>query len=491
VATPPRHIETGDGVDLSDLPDLPPLDGDAEEQREQPSRVLPEGDLDVGDDTSSGDLDDSTGENDKPHPDDLEIDAGDGQWLEEPADAKDLDIGAVEIDDPDGVTSTLDGDDGAPAADDEGIGEGLEAGGLDSGEEGPLAADEDLREQDLPDLGQAEDDEANEDLTGADLPSVDAPLGLAWAARPWTRVGAPVPIASALAVTCAARGAIVAGALESRQTRDDGRRVELLRVDLEGACQTASHEGLTGEVRGLSADGDLLVVRSESRELFASREGGAFERIPGRAEVEDFVVASGVVWARSDAGRLMSFVPGQGSFLEHTTRSAVVSLCDSGAGDVAALVAGGGGAIELVHGRSDCSIGTEVITLDEKTATFGAPLGGVMAARGTRVAYATRGGVVSGSPSGDWRWQPLVGSIVALCFTDGSSGLVAAVYVDAEDTTGLVSLDGEGPPQVMALLGPTQADIESDGRALSFACDETRGVVWVVGKFGLAAFSIR
>ncbi len=489
MATPARHTETGDDLELADLP---PLDGDAEEQREQRDPTRPDGDIEVGDDASSRDLDDSTGENDKPHPDDVEVDAGEGQWLEEPADAKDLDIGAVEIDDPDDAPSTLDSDEGTPGADEEGVGEGLEAGGLDSGEEGPLAADEDLREQDLPELGQAEDDEANEDLTCADLPAVDAPLGLTWATRPWTRVGAPVPIASAVAVTCAARGAIVAGILESPQTLRNGSSIQLLRVDLEGACQTASAEGLTGEVKGLSADRDLLVVRSDARELFASREGGAFERIPGRSHAEDVVAASGIVWARSDAGRLMSVVPGQGSFVEHPTRSAVVALCDDAAGGVAALVADGGGAIGLVRGRADGSVDTEVLIFDDKTAAFGAPLGGVMAARASRVAYATPGGIVSGSTSGGgWRWQPLAGAIVALAFTDGNGGLVAVVYADAEDTTGLVCLEGGGPPRVMALLGPTQADIESDGRALSFACDETRGVVWVAGRFGLAAFSIR
>jgi hypothetical protein len=52
---------------------------------------------------------------------------------------------------------------------------------------------------------------------------------------------------------------------------------------------------------------------------------------------------------------------------------------------------------------------------------------------------------------------------------------------------------------VVARIGAVQTVRDSssagvagaDGRTLAIACDDSRGVVWVAGGFGLAAFAIR
>ena len=138
---PAPPTATGDEIDLADLP---PLDG--EEGDESPEAD----DSSVGDDrgpeAAVSDLDDSTGEDDAPHPDDVQVDSGEGGWLEEPADAPGLAIGSIEIDDVDGAPSALGSDDGAPADErDAAEVDPVDADGLDSGEEGTDGPDEELR----------------------------------------------------------------------------------------------------------------------------------------------------------------------------------------------------------------------------------------------------------------------------------------------------------------------------------------------------------
>ncbi|HEY5241603.1 MAG TPA: hypothetical protein VIJ22_09065, partial [Polyangiaceae bacterium] len=75
-----------------DLDELPPLDGDV--------RDAPEPDLDPGEllgDDGDASLDDTTGEGDPVDAEELDVDERDQGWLEEPADAPDLDLGDVAV----------------------------------------------------------------------------------------------------------------------------------------------------------------------------------------------------------------------------------------------------------------------------------------------------------------------------------------------------------------------------------------------------------
>jgi hypothetical protein len=487
---PATPTVTGDDIDLADLP---PLDGD-DSEKDGPHPGAPArgtGDEDIGSDGGSDDLDDSTGENDALHPDDLEVDAGEGKWLEEPSDAKDLDIGEVEIDTVD-VSAAGDADEDEPMTEDASVGEGNDTGGLDSGEEGPQAPDEELRDQDLPDLGEAEDDEVSEDLTLADLPSSEEPLGLGWAPHPWARVGAPVPVVAAAAVACTARGAFVVGVAE--RGGPGKRPAALFRVDLEGGCQPIATDGIAGPLAAVSADGDLVAVRTET-EVFVARGGASFTSMSDLPDASEVVVASGVVWARSEGGKLFACTTASGRFVEQPSGAVVVGLAADGAGQVTALLADHADRpVGVVRSLRDGSLRKEPIVLVGLVGgaeAYGPPRRGVIAAHGSRIAYVSRAGVVSGGVGGSWHEHALTGHVIALAFVDRGEGLVAAVYSDSDDTTGLVRIDGDGPPRVMALLGPTQADMESDGKALGLASDDARGVVWVVGGFGVAAFSIR
>jgi hypothetical protein len=439
----------------------------------------------VGPDASAGGLDDTTGEDDAVDADDLDLDGGDGGWLEEAADAAELDIGTVDVEGFEQSAAAQDGDEGAPGADELGIGEALDSTGLDSGEEGPEGPDEELRDADLPDLGSGEDDEADEGLTEADRLSSDEPLGLGWAAKPWTRVGAPVPIASSTAIACAARGALVAGQVESRPQ-------ELLRVDLEGGCQAVGADGLRGPLRSLAVDGRIVAAVTEGGEVFVSRDaGGSFEQLAFGEAVADVVVLAGAIWVRSRDGVLTVSSAAQGGVPKPVDAGGVVlALTSDGSEESVALVGDGTNRpIAVLRGSADGSVRRDSIP---GRADGGPPfLPGPLAARGDAIAYATHRGIAWGSRAGGWRIHSLVWPVTALAFVEGGTGLVAAAYSSSDDTTGLVRLDDAGPPRVLALLGASHADVESDGRAAALACDDPRGVVWVAGGFGVAAFSTR
>ncbi|HEY6461355.1 MAG TPA: hypothetical protein VIY73_14415, partial [Polyangiaceae bacterium] len=215
--------------DDDELDPLPPLDGDAlEEGRDTEAEV--EAELDEPHDGEG--LDDSTGENDPVDADDLEVDERDAGWLDEPADAPDLDLGDLGVHDLGAEASLTPDDAEEPGTQNEdfGFGKAPEHGGLDSGDEGPVAPDEDLREEDLPAMDADEEGDVEDAaLTDAGF-GADEPVGLPWDAEPWSRVGAPVALASATAVASAARGALACG-------RSEGGAPALVRVDLEGTTQ--------------------------------------------------------------------------------------------------------------------------------------------------------------------------------------------------------------------------------------------------------------
>lgn len=164
--------------DSDDSLDLPPLDGE-EEELELGAEALDAPEEDGGDL-----LDDSTGE-DEPL-DEHGLEGEEGGWLDGADDAAGLDVGPLDLGLVDEGKLLLDDAVDAPT-DDEDLVEEPEGMLGDSGEEGPLAADEELREEDLPALdsdGEGElDDEALYDR--AALADQDE---LRWADRAWARV---------------------------------------------------------------------------------------------------------------------------------------------------------------------------------------------------------------------------------------------------------------------------------------------------------------
>ena len=499
----PAPGATDEQRELDELDELPPLDGDV---RDAPEPEPDAGEL-LGDDGDAS-LDDSTGEDDPVDADELDVDEADAGWLAEPADAPDLDLGDVAIEDFGGDAPAAEDAD-APGVGDEdfGFGSAPERGGLDGGDEGPVGADEELREADLPQLDADEEGDL-EDAALVDAGfAADEPVGLPWAAEPWSRVGAPVALASATAVACAGRGALVAG-------REEGGAAELVRIDLEGTSQSLPAEGLdAGTVKALAAEGDVVAALVDRGGLRVSHDGGAtFAPTAEGIAATDIALVAGSLWVRTTAGGL-AVVRGGAVVVEpsavgaHATSIRAMTR-DVGAG-VAALVADEAGRVSgLVRARGTNDGAVEHEALDSPEAVG---LRAVLAVRGAQVAYAgRRGGVVRRGADGAWAAHVWEGRVTALAFVDDAGTIVAATYSEADDTTALVCLEagpaGEARARVVARIGPARApagaeDVanaddgegaaETDARVLALAHDDARGVVWVAGGFGVAAFAVR
>jgi hypothetical protein len=488
-----------------ELDELPPIDGDAGDDPEV-ADVEDLGDSEANDAGATSPLDDSTGEDDPLDAaalaglEGVERDEADGGWLEEAVDSPELDLGGAALIDAgreDDESNALDDGEEPVIAPDEdfGIGEGAERVGVDRAEEGPVNADEELRDEDLPALdaddvpdeeGRAEDDGLlDERVIG------EEPLGLPWAADPWSLVGPPLGLSNLglpggiTAMACAARGALVAG-------RAGSATQELIRVDLEGGRQGLPAVGLRGgRVAALAAEGDAVAAVVEGGRLLLSQDGGGrFEAVaaPEGVAAADVALASGILWVRTRTGSLLAARPGK--LLERCgVPGAVVSLVADGSGGVVALaVDETGRPATLVRGRPDGTAGCEAVQ-----APPGRPAAW-LSARGNHVAYvagSARDGIVVRRSDGSWDRLQWEGRVTALAIIDDLGTLVAATYSEADDTTGLVRLDGEGNATLVARLGPARDDAEADGRTLALAFDDPRGVVWVAGGFGLAAFTIR
>jgi hypothetical protein len=491
-----------------DLDELPPLDGDSADARENGEEgsetgVEP-GEL-VGEDGDAS-LDDATGEDDPVDADDLEVDDADGGWLAEPADAPDLDLGdmgVVEMRDQ--APATEDAEEPGVGDEDFGLGGAPEHGGLDGGDEGPVGADEELREADLPELDADEEGDLDDAALVDPGFAADEPVGLPWAAEPWSHVGAPVGLASATAVACAGRGALAAG-------REEGRDAELVRIDLEGIAQGVASAGLdASDVKALAVEGDVVAALLGRGSLVLSRDGGAsFAPATEGLAATDVVLVAGTPWVRTRGGALAA-VRGGAVDVEAPPAGArwtLRALAHDVGGGVAALAADDAGRVSglvRARGTDDGAVENEALVTPEPVGP-----GAVLAVRGAHVAYTgRRGGIVRRGADGAWAVHRWDGQVTGLAFVDDAGTLVAATYSEADDTTALVRLDAGARAEVVARLGPARAEPgvraiagtdDGDGeggstgdgaRVLALAHDDARGVVWVAGGFGVAAFAVR
>jgi hypothetical protein len=465
--------------DEDDLDELPPLDGDGHEEPD----AAPDADDLEADDSGEASLDDSTGEDEPPDPSEVDLDENEPGWLDEPAETPDLDLGDVAIVDfGEGVAPTDEAEEPGVGEEDFGLGGAPEHGELDAGDEGPVGGDEELREADLPRLDADEEGELDDAALVEPGFAADEPVGLPWAAEPWPRVGAPVALASATAVACAGRGAIVAG-------RTEGGASELVRVDLEGTSQGLPTVGLdAAEVNALAADGDRVVAIAAEGRVLVSVDGGArFEPVLDGVVAMQVALASKTLWLRTRSGGLLAWrdgapqvercgVPGSVEAMTRDVSSGIVGLVGDDAGHLSALV----------RVSASGAVAREVLDAPDAAAPA------VVAARGPHVAYASRsGGVARRLRGGTWETHAWDGRITGLAFVDDAGTLVAAAYSEADDTTALVRLDVEGRATVVARIGPSGTDGEVDASPSALAHDDARGVVWVAGAFGVAAFAVR
>jgi hypothetical protein len=172
--------------------DLPPLDGaigglDVDEENEGISEPDEEMDADAVKDHGDA-FDDATGEGDALE--EITVEGAEGGWLVDSDDAKTLDVGAFDVSLSDEIRLLDEDDPEVRHGVDEELGSDEEAVHTDGGEEGPLAEDEELREEDLPALDADEDGDVD-DASLFEGTSIGLGLDdeLRWDDRAWARVG--------------------------------------------------------------------------------------------------------------------------------------------------------------------------------------------------------------------------------------------------------------------------------------------------------------
>jgi len=373
-------------------------------------------------------LDDRTAEDEPPDASEIDLRGGESGWLEGTNEAKDLDMGEVALLEFAENPGALDDLDELGVGDEDfGLREEQERGGLDMGDEGPLDDDEELREADLPAL-DADDEGDVDDAALIDPGFGEEPLGVPWAERPWPRVGAPIGLTRGRAIACAARGALVAAC-------SDAGVAELLRVDLEGTCERLGAEGLEpAEVKALATQGRSIVAVEGARLLVSNDSGGHFSPVAA-----------------------------------------------AGAPDV----------IDRLAPDSAATIGA-LLGITAKGPAAADAADGLVVTRGEHLAYVARSGnvVVRQAPGGASERLTGGGRVTALAFVDDAGTLLTATYFEPDDTTALVRLDVAGDASVVARVGGSRGAAGNDGRVLAMALDEARGVVWLAGGFGIAAFAV-
>lgn len=170
--------------------DLPPLDGEGAGEEEHGPAAPVEEELEHTRDIGDA-FDDSTGDSDPVE--EIAVEGAEAGWLVDSEDSQGVDIGTFDVglgaegkiledDEPDTRTTSDDemgaNDDGAAVA--------------DAGEEGPLADDEELREEDLPALDADDDGDMDEEAVydRAAL-ALGTDEDLRWDDRAWSRLELP------------------------------------------------------------------------------------------------------------------------------------------------------------------------------------------------------------------------------------------------------------------------------------------------------------
>lgn len=163
--------------------DLPPLDG-AEDGDAEVQESL---DFDLGADVDAFALDDATSEDE---PIEFAVEGAESGWLDDAEAEEDLDVGAFDLATDDDADVRAES---AEQADDEASGDAddwddlalrVEGSVIDAGEEGPFDADDDLREEDLPELDADEEGDAVVDV-GPDEATFGANDEIRWDDRAW------------------------------------------------------------------------------------------------------------------------------------------------------------------------------------------------------------------------------------------------------------------------------------------------------------------
>ncbi len=472
----PRRGESSD----EDLEPLPPLDGGDDE----PESPAPDLDDEEVEDDGGDPFDDRTSKEEDPVQF-LEIGGAESGWLDDAsAEGLDVDEGQLLLDE--AVDLLSDNEEPGIGDEDYELGDSEESSGIDTGEEGPGEDDEELREEDLPRLdadegGAPEDSDFIEEGFGIESEAVGVP----WAKETWERAGAPLEVAPMRAVACVPRGVLVGGA-------------GLWRIDLEGGRERLVAASVPDrELLRTLADGSRVVVTTEGGGLFVSRDGGAsFALADGwRALVRPNEAAVGIevalggdeLWGATGQGSLLW----SGDFGDHWEKvdggGFVAAVCIDDACELVALVRTLGG-VEIARGRRGqlahhASIPAHLPPPELRGRAL-------IAARGTRVAIAVEGTPVCLSLDGvSWSRVPGTEATTALDWQKDEIALLIGLHDPVQERAWLARVSPGSDVHLVAEIFGARPDAE--GGILSVAWDDARGVAWIAGGFGVAAFQPR
>ncbi len=456
------------------LGDLPPLDGE-EDEAEIPAEDLEDDEVPS---TSGDPFDDATADGHVPH--ELQIEGSEAGWLDGADEAETLDVGGADLDfDAEEKDLLKDNDEPGTGDEDFGLGGDERVGATDAGEEGFLADDEALREEDLPRL-DADDDGEGEDAAFFDLGAEGSgdDTQAIWSAVPWVRVGAPLHVGPVRGLACAARGMFVAGS-------------RMALVDLEGGVEAVLARGLgKRDVARIAFDGAALVAATEGGGLFVSRDaGGIFTELRAWREMVsveeaagglDIALGGGELWGRTSAGKLLVSVDVGTSWEIADVDGFVLAISVDDKGALVAL-ASGLGRVEVLRGRRGA---LEAMRVPDAAFAL-EPLGEAsVVAWGSAVAFALRSAGIHRTIDGsNWSRIENVTGAVAVEFIDAAGTLLGALVSEGGEHTWLARIGADGASRVVATI-----DDRGPFDAVVLAWDEAPGVAWVGGSFGLFAF---
>lgn len=161
--------------------DLPPLDGEGRDDEEE-SDPADELDEEIGDGADA--FDDATAEDE---PIEFAVEGAEAGWLQDADDAESLDVGVFDLVSDADPRAADDDEPDARTHDEDLLGVDESVSAVDAGEEGPLADDDELKEEDLPALDADEDGDVADDVL-FDRAMLGAEEELRWDDRAWARV---------------------------------------------------------------------------------------------------------------------------------------------------------------------------------------------------------------------------------------------------------------------------------------------------------------
>jgi hypothetical protein len=453
--------------DVEDLGDLPPLDG-AEDEAEAPVEDLD----DVPPEPSEGSdpFDDATGEGDPV--DELAPEGKETGWLDDAADADELDVGPHDLDEEERDGLLDDADEPGVADEDFGLHDAESSLSGDAGEEGPDAEDEELREEDLPRLDADDEGEGDEvEFTDAWPGSDDERPP--WDDRAWERAPEVPKLGLARSVVLVDGAVLVAGAV---LTRVDTRGALAIDEPLIHGKPILAAARLASAVAILTERG--LVVRGDDG---TSRDADGWRAVTDGAGVD--VAASGQgVWVRTRSGALVGSSDGGRTW---------DILAASG---IAALTAGPSGLVVLAEAPGGALVAARGALLERSLEALPPLPAGCSAIVRTRGDVVVAGGLGAGAfrsiRGGPWERLEGTSNVTALAILDDEGTVLAALHVAAEDRTWVVRVGADKVARIVAELGG-DADEGEEPRVLDLAWDDAAKVAWVVGPFGLAVLRPR